>query len=111
MGGKIAPAGDVDLYAVEVTKAGLLKVWVDEPGDGSCKRGELGVVPEGVLDSEVRLLRQDGTLVAINDNGEGEGFCSRVEAKVAVGSYLVQVKASPSSPSQVFSYLLKVEFP
>ncbi|MCS6898657.1 MAG: hypothetical protein RMJ98_03010 [Myxococcales bacterium] len=109
--GKIAPAGDHDFFLLKVDQAGLLTIATDEPGDGSCKRQGFSDHPVGLLDSELQLLSPEGTLIASNDNSPGDGFCSRIQANVDAGTYLIQVRASRSAPAQIFSYLLTLDLP
>jgi hypothetical protein len=111
LGGKIAHAGDSDLFLLTVEQEGMLAISTEEPGDGSCKRQGFSEPPVGLLDSELRLLTPEGNLIASNDNSPGDGFCSRIQAKVTPGTYLVQVRASRSAPAQIFSYLLQIDLP
>ena len=111
LGGKIAHAGDSDLFLLTVEQGGLLAISTDEPGDGSCKRQGFSEPPVGLLDSELRLLTPEGDLIASNDNSPGDGFCSRIQIKVTPGTYLIQVRASRAAPAQIFSYLLKIDIP
>lgn len=108
--GRISPAGDSDWFSFSVS-AGSVELSVEDPGDGSCKNKEPFWPLSGVLDSELRLFSSDGVLLARNDNGPGDGFCSRISTQLAAGTYLVQVSASSAAPAQVFSYRLLLNLP
>ncbi|MCU0655965.1 MAG: pre-peptidase C-terminal domain-containing protein [Polyangiaceae bacterium] len=108
--GRIAPAGDSDWFSFSAP-AGSVEIAVEDPGDGSCKNNGSFWPLSGVLDSELRLFSSDGVLLARNDNGPVDGFCSRISAQLAAGTYIVQVSASSAAPAQVFSYRLLLNLP
>lgn len=108
---KIQKSGDRDIFRIVVEKSGTLEIATNDPGDGSCWRNDFSVMPQGILDSALHLFTADGVILASNDNGKLDGFCSRISFPVQAGTYWIEVSAAPSAPSQVFSYLLDVAFP
>lgn len=105
--GRVWPAGDVDVYRVEVAQGEVLTVDVDDRlGDGPAR----GACEAEHQDSYVELLGADGETVLGRDDDSGEGLCARlVTAPLSEGSYYLRVSASPTfSPDSVFTYRLAV---
>lgn len=100
--GSIAPAGDLDVYRVEVP-AGSTGTLLAETSafldGGSCFPA-----------TDTRLEVADGAgRVIASDEDSGEAICSRVRvAGLAPGTTVVRVAASPFSPDTVFAYRLSV---
>jgi cysteine-rich repeat protein len=90
--GSIAPAGDVDVYAVDVLTPNTdLRAEIVDFGDGTCESCE--------LDSYVEILDKDGTTVLNGDDDRGAGYCSIALAwGLGVGRYYVRVTAFERDP-------------
>ena len=99
--GSIAPASDVDVYAVDVTAPNTdLRAETADFGDGACEAGE--------LDSYVEILDKDGTTVLNGDDDRGPGYCSLALAwGLSIGRYYVRVTASGSTPTFAYQLLIR----
>jgi cysteine-rich repeat protein len=99
--GSIAPASDVDVYAVDVTVPNTdLRAETADFGDGACEAG--------ALDSYVEILDEDGTTVLNGDDDRGPGYCSLALAwGLGIGRYYVRVTASGSTPTFAYQLLIR----
>jgi hypothetical protein len=101
--GRIFPAGDADIFALEILPDQKLRLSVVDPT----------LAPDcadGRLDSQLELFDGEGALVAFNDDAPAsaatKGYCSELVLDKP-GFYTVRVRSSQhSSPAQVFSYKL-----
>jgi cysteine-rich repeat protein len=94
LGGAIAAAGDVDVYAIQLPATADLRVETfDATGPGACAG----------VDTIVTLLGSDGTTVLISRDQGGLGGCSRIDPRLATdaaarhlpaGTYFVKVEAA-----------------
>ena len=97
--GAVAVAGDVDVYRVSMTTAGVVRLETFAPTAGDCDGSRL----------LLRLLSSTGTMI-LSDNGSGIGQCSALVAYLDAGVYFVQVEQSNGNTT-VASYELEVSFP
>jgi len=105
---------DIDFYAVTLTRTASIRAeTLEAPGGETCES-------QGV-DTELRLLRRDGSTVAATDNDDGRGFCSLIDgtgatprdsgaASLPAGTYYLRAAApSGASPTGAqFIYRLQV---
>jgi cysteine-rich repeat protein len=101
--GRIFPAGDTDIFALEILPGQKLRLSVMDPTLAPDCAG-------GRLDSQLELFDGEGALVAFNDDAPAsaatKGYCSELVLDTP-GFYTVRVRSSQhSSPAQVFSYKL-----
>ena len=95
---EIRPAGDVDVYAVEVSEApSTMRVNTYNVGIGMCGLG--------LMDSFIEILDQNGTTVLTGDDDGGDGYCARaVMFALQVGTYYVRVSAAPGAPEELATF-------
>ncbi|WP_438030992.1 DUF4215 domain-containing protein [Sorangium sp. So ce233] len=99
---EIAPAGDVDVIAVQVPgPSSTIHVNVTDNGTDACMNG--------LLDSHIEILGDDGTTVIVADDDTGVGYCSYASASdLAAGTYYVRIRAADLVPNATFFYRLNV---
>ncbi|KYF55653.1 hypothetical protein BE08_40690 [Sorangium cellulosum] len=99
---EIAPAGDVDVVAVNVPgPSSTLIATVSDNGTEACMNGR--------LDSYIEILGDDGATVLASDDDSGAGYCSSASATgLAGGTYHVRVRAAEIVPDATFFYRLNV---
>ncbi|WP_437825232.1 pre-peptidase C-terminal domain-containing protein [Sorangium sp. So ce1153] len=99
---EIAPAGDVDVIAVQVPgSSSTLHVNVADNGTDACANG--------LLDSYIEILGDDGATVLASDDDGGIGYCSYASVTdLAAGTYHVRVRAADLVPNATFFYRLNV---
>jgi cysteine-rich repeat protein len=99
--GSITPAGDADVYAVDVASPNAdLRAEIVDFGDGVCASNE--------LDSYVEILDRDGATVLSGDDDRGTGYCSlALTWGLPVGRYYVKVTASGATPTFAYQLLIR----
>lgn len=96
--GTIEPIGDLDLFAVDVATAGVLRIEVSTTIDQECN---------GTVD--VTLIDSIGTVI-LTDATRGIGNCGAITLYVVPGQYLVRVNEH-GNDGLVPTYTLEVAYP
>ena len=89
--GRIDDGTDADVFRIEIVEPGTLTVYTT-----------------GAVDTFGRLKREDGSVIAFNDDDAGYESNFRIEAEVETGTYYVKVTGYDHT--EVGAYRLHVEF-
>jgi len=100
--GQLDAPGDADWFSF-IPPQGTIKVSIEGAGAASCG-------PGGTIDSELVVLRDDGTRIATNDNF-GASRCSSVVFESEGGSthYVTVMSSRTEAPLQTFPYRVSYE--
>lgn len=101
----VAPADDLDYYAVMATMGQTITATITDGVQSSCGG------PPGLNDSEVEILDSAGTQLAFNDDESNTNWCSVATATApADGTYYIRAATSAQyCPGCIFDYTLLVD--